>query len=52
MPTVIKSEHDRSGHSRRFYDQNTYETVARFQPCIVDEDFIGAGMLPYGILAS
>ena len=43
MTTVIKSENDRGGHSRRFYDQNTYETVARFQPCIVDEDFIGAG---------
>lgn len=43
MPTVIKAENDRGGHTRRFYDQNTYETVARFQPCIVDEDFVGAG---------
>ena len=43
MPTVIKSLNDSSGHTRCFYDQNTFETVARFQPCIVDEDFIGAG---------
>ena len=43
MPTVIKSLNDASGHPRAFYDQNTWETVARFQPCIVDEDFIGAG---------
>lgn len=43
MPTVIKSSNDRGGHTRRLFDQNTDETVARFQPCIVDEDFIGAG---------
>ena len=43
MPTVIKSLNDASGHTRAFYDQNTFETVARLQPCIVDEDFIGAG---------
>jgi hypothetical protein len=43
MPTVIKSLNDSGGHPRCFYDQNTFETVARFQPCLVDEDFIGAG---------
>lgn len=43
MVTLVKSSNTYGGHLRRFYDQNTDETVARFQPCLVDEDFIGAG---------
>ena len=43
MATVIKSSNDATGHTRAFFDVKTSETVARFQPCIVDEDFIGAG---------
>ncbi len=43
MTTQIKSSNDYGGHTRSFFDQNTSETVARFQPCILDEDFIGAG---------
>ena len=43
MATQLKSLNDGTGHLRGFYDVITQETVARFQPCIVDEDFIGAG---------
>ena len=43
MTISVKSLNDGGGHLRGFYDQNTSETIARFQPCIVDEDFIGAG---------
>jgi hypothetical protein len=39
----IKSVLDRNGFLQRFIDSATSETVARFQPCILDEDFIGAG---------
>lgn len=39
----IKSINDRNGFLQRFADSATSETVARFQPCILDEDFIGAG---------
>jgi hypothetical protein len=43
MTTQIKSLNDGTGHSRGFYDVTTAETVARFQPCLLDEDFLGAG---------
>ena len=43
MPTQLKSLNDGTGHLRTFYDGNTQETVARFQPCLLDEDFLGAG---------
>ena len=43
MVSVIKSLNDISGHSRAFYDQNTFETVARFQPVFWEDDFLGAG---------
>lgn len=43
MVTQVKSRNDSWGHSRSFYDRNTDETLARFQPVQVDEDFIGAG---------
>lgn len=43
MTTIVKSRNDTDGHSRSFYDRNTDETVVRFQPVQVDEDFIGAG---------
>lgn len=43
MVTQVKSRNDSWGNSRSFYDRNTDETLARFQPVQVDEDFIGAG---------
>jgi hypothetical protein len=39
----LKSILDRNGFLQRFADSASLETVARFQPCILDEDFIGAG---------
>jgi hypothetical protein len=43
MTTQVKSLNDGTGHLRTFYDLITQETVARFQPCLLDEDFLGAG---------
>ena len=43
MTTQLKSFNDSTGHVRAFYDINTAETCARFQPLVLDEDFIGAG---------
>ena len=43
MTTQVKSLNDGTGHLRTFYDLATQETVARFQPCLLDEDFLGAG---------
>jgi hypothetical protein len=43
MTTISRSRKDSDGHLRAFVDQNTDETIARFQPAILDEDFIGPG---------
>jgi len=43
MTTQLKSLNDATGHLRTFYDVKTQETTARFQPCLLDEDFLGAG---------
>jgi len=43
MSTISRSRKDSDGHLRAFVDQTTDETMARFQPAQVDEDFIGAG---------
>lgn len=45
MPTVIKvrSPAGMGQQMRSLYDRNTDETTARFQPAVMDEDFIGPG---------
>jgi hypothetical protein len=34
---------DKNGNSQREFDQNTQETIVRFQAVLLDEDFLGAG---------
>jgi hypothetical protein len=43
MASILKASNDRYGRLCRFADQATDETLRRFQACLVDEDFIGAG---------
>jgi hypothetical protein len=43
MPTLLKTSLGPLGRPSRFYDQVTDETVARFKPLQIDEDFLGAG---------
>jgi hypothetical protein len=40
---VTRSRNDSTGSLRAFYDSGTQETITRFQPLWMDEDFIGAG---------
>ena len=43
MPTIVSTILDADGNSRAFKDQNTQETLVRFQPLVFEDDFVGAG---------
>ena len=41
MPIDIRSRNDSIGRPRAFFDNISDETVSRFQPALLDEDFVG-----------
>jgi hypothetical protein len=43
MPTIVGTIRDADGNVRSFIDTVTQETLLRQQPCILEDDFVGAG---------
>lgn len=43
MPTIVAPILDLDGNVRSIIDNNTQETILRYNPCIFEDDFVGAG---------